>query len=76
MPRRARLLAAEYRMHVIVRGIDRRALFFAGNDYRFFLASLGAAAKSEGVAVHVYVLMTAEEDRGGSAVMKRLGQRW
>jgi putative transposase len=60
MPRRARLLAAGYPMHVIVRGVDRRAVFFDGNDYRFFLASLGAAAKNEGVAVHAYVLMTAE----------------
>jgi hypothetical protein len=76
MPRRARLLAAGYPMHVIVRGIDRCAVFFDGNDYRFFLNSLGAAAKSEGVAAQAYVLMTADEDRGVSAVMKRLGQRY
>ena len=84
MPRRAGLLAAGYPMHVIVRGIDRCAVFFDGNDYRFFLDSLGVAAKSEGVAVHAYVLMTnhvhllmtADEERGVSAVMKRLGQRY
>jgi len=37
MPRRARIVAAGYPMHVILRGIDRAAMFFDESDYRFFL---------------------------------------
>jgi len=84
MPRRARIVAAGFPMHVILRGIDRSAVFFADADYRFFLECLGTAAGDQGVAVHAYVLMTnhvhllmtAERDQGVPAVMKRLGQRY
>jgi putative transposase len=58
MPRRARIVAAGFPMHVILRGIDRSAVFFADADYRFFLECLGTAAGDQGVAVHAYVLMT------------------
>jgi hypothetical protein len=37
MPRRARIAAAGYPMHVILRGIDRSAVFFAGEDRQFLL---------------------------------------
>ncbi|MFB1490399.1 MAG: transposase [Thiocapsa sp. C3-sup] len=83
MPRRARIVAAGYPMHVILRGIDRAAVFFDDADRRYFLEWLGAAAAQESVSVHGYVLMTnhvhllmtAERDAGVPAVMKHLGQR-
>jgi putative transposase len=84
MPRRARIVAAGYPMHVILRGIDRAAVFFDDADRRYFLEWLGAAVAQESVAVHAYVLMTnhvhllmtAERDAGVPAVMKHLGQRY
>jgi putative transposase len=84
MPRRARIVAAGYPMHVILRGIDRAAVFFDEEDRTFFLETLAAVAAEESVAVHAYVLMTnhihllmtATRDNGVAAVMKRLGQRY
>jgi putative transposase len=71
-------------MHVILRGIDRGAVFFADEDRNFFLACLGGTAGEESVAVHAYVLMTnhvhllmtAAAHRGVPTVMKRVGQRY
>jgi putative transposase len=45
-------------MHVMLRGIDRSAVFFDEDDYRFFLECLRGAAMEESAAVHAYVLMT------------------
>jgi putative transposase len=83
MPRRARIVAAGYPTHVILRGIDRAAVFFNDEDRTFFLETLRAVAAQESVAVHAYVLMTdhihllmtAALDNGVAAVTKRLGQR-
>jgi len=58
MPRRARIVAGGYPMHVILRGIDRTAIFFDDSDYRFFLDYLSGAADDGSVGVHAYVLMT------------------
>lgn len=44
--------------HIIQRGNNRQATFFAEEDYRFYLDSLGVAAKKHGCAIHAYVLMT------------------
>ena len=84
MPRRARIVAGGYPMHVILRGIDRTAIFFDDSDYRFFLDYLSGATDAESVGVHAYVLMTnhvhllmtAEDAAGVPQVMKRLGQRY
>ncbi|WPL16108.1 Transposase [Thiorhodovibrio winogradskyi] len=58
MPRRARILAGGYPVHVILRGIDRAAIFFEDEDRWFFLDALGMASHEASVAVHAYVLMT------------------
>jgi putative transposase len=80
MPRRARIVAAGYPMHVILRGIDRAAVFFEDDARRFFLEALGVAAEEESGAVHPYVLMTnytshllmtARRGAGVAAVMRR-----
>ena len=76
MPRRARIVAAGYPMHVILRGIDRAAVFFGDEDRQFFLECLGAAVAQELVSLHAYVLMTAARDEGVAVVMKRVGQRY
>ncbi|MCK7582340.1 MAG: transposase [Chromatiales bacterium] len=82
MPRRARILADGYPVHVILRGIDRAAIFFEDADRRFFLETLRVAAHEAAVAVHAYVLMTnhlhllmtGRQCAGISTVMKRVGQ--
>jgi len=84
MPRHARIVAAGFPMHVILRGIDRTAIFFEEEDYRVFLEALAALAASESVRVHAYVLMTNHvhllltpaTDRGPALLMKGLGQRY
>jgi putative transposase len=76
MRKRARIVAAGYPIHAILRGIDRGAVFFAEDDRRFFLRCLEAKASEEAVSVHAYVLMTAARDAGVSSVMKGVGQRY
>jgi putative transposase len=84
MPRHARIVAAGYRMHTSLRGIDRTAILFAEPDRRLFLAALAELAVAESVGVHAYVpmandvhlLMTSDTERGVSHLMKGLGQRY
>jgi putative transposase len=40
MPRRARIALPGVPLHVIQRGNNRQACFFADDDYRFYLAQL------------------------------------
>ena len=40
MPRRARLNLAEVPQHIIQRGNNRQATFFAEEDYRYYLERL------------------------------------
>ena len=49
MPRRARILAASYPMHVILRGIDPAATFFETEGRTFFQETLGAVAAEDRV---------------------------
>ena len=84
MPRRARIALADVPLHVIQRGNNRQACFFADDDYRFYLDQLKQCAQRAGCAVHAYVLMTnhvhllltpSEADAAGR-LMKLLGQRY
>ena len=84
MPRRARLRFADVPLHVVQRGNNRGACFFAESDYLVYRAQLSALAERFECAVHAYVLMTnhvhllltpAEPD-GVSRLMKHLGQRY
>ena len=69
---------------MIQRGIDRAACFFSDEDRQVYLDALGGLARSCGVAIHAYVLMTnhvhllvtASAQPNLSALMKRLGQRY
>jgi len=84
MPRRARIKLAGIPVHLIQRGNNRSACFFAEDDYQYYLEHLGEACKKYSVELHAYVLMTnhvhllmtPEEGEGPSQVMKYLGQRY
>lgn len=84
MPRRQRLQAAGLPVHILQRGNNRQACFFADEDYLFFLDHLARIAKRFRCALHAYVLMTnhfhllltSELPVGPSLLMKFLGQRY
>lgn len=84
VPRRARLCLADVPLHIIQRGNNRAACFFAEEDYRVYLRHLFELAARFACAVHAYVLMsnhvhlllTPNEPNGASSVMKHLGQRY
>ncbi len=84
MPRRPRLKLAGIPLHLIQRGNNRSACFYADVDYLFYLEQLVAACKLDGVSLHAYCLMTnhvhllltPQEADGASRLMKRLGQRY
>lgn len=58
MARRPRLSIIGVPQHVVQRGNNRQATFFAHADYRLYLAYLGEAARKHECSVHAYVLMT------------------
>src|SRR3990170_9150503 len=58
MPRRSRINLADVAQHIIQRGNNRQATFFAEEHYRFYLNRLFEASRKYGCAVYVYVLMT------------------
>lgn len=84
MPRRSRLVISGTPWHIIQRGNNRSACFYAEDDYRYFLQTLGEQAGKYQCAVHAYVLMTnhvhllltPSKADGVSQLMKHLGQRY
>ena len=58
MARLGRYFVAGQALHVIQRGNNRQAIFFAPSDYALYRAWLIEAARKYGCAVHAYVLMT------------------
>ena len=58
MPRRSRLHVADYPHHLVQRGHNRAACFFAEEDYQTYRHWLGEALAKTGAALHAYVLMT------------------
>ena len=84
MPRRARLSLPNVPLHIIQRGNNRQACFYADEDYRFYLDWLREHAGKAGCRVHAYVLMTnhvhllisAERPKAPGTLMKALGQRY
>ncbi|MGE0485255.1 MAG: transposase [Gammaproteobacteria bacterium] len=84
MPRQSRIAIAEIPWHIVQRGNNRSACFFAAADYHFYLATLSSQAARWRCAIHAYALMTnhvhllvtpATVD-GPSLLMKHLGQRY
>lgn len=84
MPRRARLTLPNIPLHLIQRGNNRQACFFADEDYRVYLDWLAEFAAKTGCRVHAYVLMTNHvhllltpaQAEAPAALMKALGQRY
>ncbi len=84
MPRKQRMYLADVPAHVIQRGNNREACFYAEQDYLFYLDCLQNACERYQVAVHAYVLMTNHvhllmtptTQEGVSRVMQSLGRRY
>ena len=84
MPRRARNHLADLPLHIVQRGHNRDACFFADEDYHAYLHWLGEALKSSGCPLHAYVLMTNHvhllltppEPEAVSLLMISLGRRY
>lgn len=84
MPRRSRLVLPGVPLHLIQRGNNRQACFFADEDYRFYLDWLAEHAGKTGCRIHAYALMTnhvhllvsADRAEAPGALMKALGQRY
>lgn len=70
--------------HIIQRGNNRQATFFAGEDYRCYLDCLFDAARRYGCSIYAYVLMTnhvhllasAQRPYDLSHMMQHLGRRF
>ncbi|MGH8455958.1 MAG: transposase [Stenotrophobium sp.] len=70
--------------HVIQRGNNRGPIFFASEDYGFFLKCLREGCESHSCAIHAYVLMTnhvhllvtPEAADGISKLMQSVGRRY
>ena len=58
MPRKPRFYLPDVPVHVVQRGNDRQAVFFADDDYLSYLGWLREGGERYGCAVHAYVLMT------------------
>jgi len=84
MPRRARLRVAGLPLHLIQRGNNRSACFYADEDYAVYLHHLEERSRKFCCAVHAYVLMTNHvhllltpaRKNGPSLLMKHSGQRY
>jgi len=84
MPRRPRIIVPGVPLHLIQRGNNRQACFFADEDYGFYLDWLQDYSSSTGCTVHAYVLMTnhvhllltPKHKESAGNLMKRLGQRY
>jgi len=84
MPRRARIAIADIPWHIIQRGNNRSACFYADEDYRRYLETLREQATKHGCAIHAYVLMTnhvhllltPQKPESAGLMMKHLGQRY
>jgi putative transposase len=84
LPRRSRIIVPDIPLHIIQRGNNRQACFFADEDYLSYLEWLQEYAQSSGCFIHCYVLMTnhvhllltPSHPSSAGDLMKRLGQRY
>ncbi|HSC75337.1 MAG TPA: transposase [Pseudomonadales bacterium] len=58
MPRRARMYIPGLPFHIVQRGNNREACFFAEQDYLYYLELLEDCLNRYSVSLHAYVLMT------------------
>ena len=84
MPRRARISIPGIPWHIIQRGNNRSACFYADEDYPLYLHHLQEQAEKYDCKIHAYVLMTnhvhilltPEKEDSAALLMKNLGQRY
>ncbi|MCW9088536.1 MAG: transposase [Gammaproteobacteria bacterium] len=84
MPRRPRITLPGIPLHIIQRGNNRQACFYAEQDYQFYLEWLGKYADESRCSIHAFVLMTnhvhllltPEKEESSGQLMKKLGQRY
>jgi putative transposase len=84
MPRKPRMYLPGVPCHVIQRGNNRDATFFAEQDYQYYLECLYDAARKYHVKIHAYVLMTnhvhllmtPQLKESISLVMQSIGRRY
>jgi len=84
MPRKPRTYLPGIPSHIVQRGNNRAACFFADMDYQFYLECLNDAVRRYRVALHAYVLMTNHvhllmtptSPSGISNVMQSVGRRY
>ncbi|MCG6870584.1 MAG: transposase [Gammaproteobacteria bacterium] len=58
MARLPRFVLAGHPQHVVIRGNNREPIFYANEDYRFYLEKLKQACDRHACDLHAYVLMT------------------
>ena len=81
MPRRPRFTLPGVPLHLIQRGNNRQACFFADKDYRIYIDWLNDYAHDTDCAIHAYtlmtnhvhLLMTPKTKNGAGELMKKLG---
>lgn len=84
MARLPRIVIPGQALHLIQRGNNRQATFYADEDYRFYLECLQDASTHHGCAIHAYVLMTnhvhllltPRAERAASLFMQSVGRRY
>lgn len=84
MARLPRLNLPGFAQHVIQRGNNREACFYAESDYKAYLTFLKDAAATHQVAIHAFVLMTnhvhmlltPHDEQGVCRMMQSLGRRY
>ena len=84
MPRKPRFHLPGLPQHVVQRGNNRHACFFADADYLYYLEALRTAAEKFGGRIHAYVLMTnhvhllvtPDRENALSEIMQSIGRRY
>jgi len=84
MPRRPRVIVPNTPQHIIQRGNNRQACFYADEDYQFYLEWLKEYADKTECHINAYVLMmnhvhllvSTKKAEALGALMKALGQRY
>jgi putative transposase len=84
MARLSRLVIPGQPLHLVQRGNNRSATFFADEDRRFYCDTLRQAGQRFGCAIHAYALMTnhvhllitPNDEQGPARMMQAVGRRY
>ena len=84
MARQPRIVIPGQAMHIVQRGNNRQATFYAKEDYRKYLDMLFDYADQSECSIHAYVLMTnhlhllvtPQTEKGVSVMMQSIGRKY